>query len=241
MSINQVRELIDKSNQIVVLAGTQMILESGLKGVRQEEEAYDIEKKYGYSPEEIVTEEFLNRRSSVFYQYYREDILDMNHLHPTKAHEAIARLEQRGKLRAVITRSVYGLNKMAGIKNVIELHGSVYRNYCPKCGKQYGPEYIVNSKDVPKCEKCRVMLTPGIALYGSAIDNGLISMTAEAVCHADMLMIVGSSTHSNLTQYLLQYYNGCGLVTINHQPGPGDELANYTLYGSCQEILSQLM
>lgn len=241
MSIEMVRDLIEKSNDIVVLAGTQMILESGLKGVRQEESAYDIEQKYGYSPEEIVTEEFLNRRSAMFYQYYREEILDMEHLHPTKAHEAIARMEEKKKLRAVITRSVYGLNRMAGVQNVIELHGSVHRNYCPKCGKQYGPDYIAQTKGIPRCEKCCVMLTPGIALYRSAIDNGLISKTADAVSKADLLMIVGSSTHSTLTQYLLQYYNGCSLVTINHQPGPGDELAHYVLYGSCQEILSQLV
>lgn len=241
MAIEQVRSLINDCNRIVVLSGSKVMFESGLKGVRQEEYAYDVESKYGYSPEEIVTAEFLNRRSDLFYRYYREDILDMEKLRPNEAHYAMAELEKRGKLLSVITRSVYGLHNMAGVTRIIELHGSIHRNYCKKCGRVYGPQYIADSRDIPRCEHCRIMLTPGIALYGSAIDNGMITRCADVVSNADMLMIVGASTRSNLTSYLLRYYNGKNLVTINDGPGEGDETADYTLYGSCCSIMPQLM
>lgn len=241
MVIEQVRDLIKNCSKIVILSGSKVMFESGLKGIRQEEHAYDVESKYGYSPEEIVTEEFLNRRTDLFYRYYREDILDMKNLKPNAAHYAMAELERQGKLLSVITRSVYGLHNMAGVTKIVELHGSVHRNYCKKCGRVYGPQYIADSGDVPRCEQCRIMLTPGFALYGKTIDNGLITKCAEAVSNADMLLVVGSSTRSNLTSYLLRYYNGKNLVTINDKPGEGDELADYTLYGNCSEIMPQLV
>lgn len=164
----------------------------------------------------------------------------MEKLKPNEGHYAISRLEERGKLLSVITRNVYGLHSLAGVTKVIELHGSVHKNYCPKCGRVYGPQYIVDAGDIPRCEQCRVMLTPGLALYGTTVDNGLISRAAEAVSNADMLLIVGSSTRSTLTRYLLQYYNGKNLVTVNDKPGEGDELADYTLYGNCGEILGKV-
>lgn len=241
MALEQVRNLISECNKIVILSGSKVMFESGLKGVRQEEYAYDVESKYGYSPEEIVTEEFLNRRSDLFYRYYRDDILNMDKLKPNAAHYAMAELEKQGRLLSVITRSVYGLHNMAGVTKIIELHGSVHRNYCKKCGRVYGPWHIADAGDIPRCEQCRIMLTPGIALYGNTIDNGLITRCAEAVINADMLLIVGTSTRSTLTSYLLRYYNGKNMVTINDKQGEGDEMADYTLYGSCSEILPQLV
>lgn len=241
MCYDQVRQLMKDSNRIVILSGSAMVYECGLKGVRQEAQAYDIEERYGYSPEEIASIEFLNRRVDIFYKYYKNEIIDLDKMNPGIAHQAIAELEKRGKLKAVITRTVYGLHAKAGIHKVIELHGNVNRNRCPKCGKIFDAAYVAHSVGTPVCDCCKVILKPGIALYGENMDNGLMTQAAEAVKNCDMLMIVGNSTHSNLTRYALQYYSGNRLVTINEKPALGDECANYTIYGKCSEILPRLV
>lgn len=241
MCYDQVRQLIKESNKIVVLSGSALYFECGLKGVRQEECAYDIEARYGYSPEEIASIEFLNRRVNTFYKYYREEVIDLEHMRPNQAHWAIAELEKQGKLSAVITREVYGLHQMAGVHKMMELQGNVNKNICPKCRRRYEAEYVVKSDVAPVCENCRVILKPGITLYGEPMNNGLMTKATEAVENCDMLLIIGNSTQSNLTSFLLQYYKGDRLVTINDKPAVGDECANYTLYGECEEILAKLV
>lgn len=239
--INKVRELIDSSNRIVVLSGLKTTLEAGLNGVRQEARAYDIESQYGYSPEEIATTEFLMRRVNLFYQFYKEEILDMDKMFPTEAHKAIARLEQRGKLLAVVTRSVYSLYQMAGINHVIELHGSVQKNTCTKCGRVYPADYIKKAEGIPLCESCKIVLKPGFALFGETIDNGKISQVADCVGQADLLLIAGSTVESYLSRYVLQYYKGNRLVLVNDQENLSDKKADYVLYGLCKDILPQII
>ena len=241
MCYDQVRQLIKDSDRIVVLSGSAMMYECGLRGVRQEAYAYEVEEKYGYSPEEIASIECLNRRVDTFYRYYKNEIIDLDKMHPGTAHRAIAELEKRGKLKAVITREVYGLHKKAGIQSVIELHGNVDSNRCPRCGKRFGADYVASQPGTPLCDCCKVILKPGIALYGEAMDNGLMSKAAEMVQQSDMLLVVGNSTQSNLTRYVLQYYTGRRLVTINETPEPGDEAADYAIYGRCDEILPKLV
>lgn len=239
--INRVREMIDGSNNIVILSGSKTDLEAGLYGVRQESRAYDIENKYGYSPEEIATSDFFMRRVGLFYQFYKEEILDIEHIKPTETHHAAARLFKRGKLLTVVTRTSYGLYQMAGIDKIIELHGNINENQCPKCGKHYSAQYIKDSEGIPVCEQCKIVLRPGFALFGENIDNGKISKTADCVGRADMLLIVGASVDSYLSRYMLQYYQGDRLILINDERSASDVKANYILYGKCKDILPKLI
>lgn len=239
--IQIVQNLIKECNNIVVLSGLKLVLEAGLYGVRQEERAYDIEAKFGFSPEEIATTEFLNRRVDLFYRYYKEEILDLDKMVPTPSHYAIAKLEQQGKLLTVVTRTIYGLFQSAGVHNIIELHGNANENTCPKCGRHFPADYIANSKGVPVCENCKVVLRPGFALFGEAIDNGKISMVADQVSKADMVIVAGTTLDSYLARYALQYYQGDKLVLIHDIESLEDKRANYVIYGSCKDILPQII
>lgn len=239
--IEIVRGLIRDCNQIVILSGLKVMQEAGLHGVLQEERAYDIELKYGYSPDEIVTSEFLNRRVDKFYKYYKHEILNMDKTNPTKTHYAVAELEKRGKLLTVVTRTIYGLYQMAGVRNIIELHGSANENSCPKCGKIFSAEYIAQSKGTPICDTCKVILKPGFALLRETVDNGKVSKVAENVSKADVLIIAGARVDSDLAKYSLQYYKGDKLVLINDKEDSTDKRADYILYGRCEDIFPQII
>lgn len=239
--LEKVKELIQQSNKIAVLGGIQVELEAGMNGVRAEHMAYEIEEKYGYSPEEIITPSFLSKKVDVFYDYYRNVILDREKMVPQGVHKAIYRLEQQGKLVAVTTRSVYGLYEKAGVHNFISLHGLVNHNRCPRCGREYGAEYIMNSTGAPECADCRVIIKPGFSLIGEMVDNGRMTACANSIQKADMLLVVGAALNSPLCRFMIQYYSGDRLVVISNKEVPGDERANYQLYGNCSEIMEQLV
>lgn len=239
--LEKVKELIKESNSIAVLGGIQIETEAGMNGVRAEHLAYETEEKYGYSPEEIVTPTFLSKRVDTFYKYYKEVILDREKMVPTGAHKALAKLDAQGKISKITTRSVYGLYIKAGVKNVISLHGTVNLNSCPRCGKIYDAYYILDAKGTPRCEDCQVFLRPGFSLFGEMIDNGKISDCANAIASSDMLLVVGAALTSPLCRYMLKYYEGNKLVLISNKPAPGNERANYALYGNCSEIMEKLV
>ena len=238
--VNVVKQLVDQSDHIVVLSGSAIDREAGLYGAFQEERAYDIEARFHYSPEEIATERFWSTRSDLFFKYFREYIVDQEKLQPQAAHRAIRNLELRGKLSAVVTRSIYGLHQMAGINRVIELHGSIHRCSCPRCGRVYPLDYIMNSYGVAHCEQCRVVLKPGFSMFRDNVDNGKISQVAEAITHADMLIIAGPSADSRLAQYMMQYYQGDRLVLINAGEHNVSKEVNYVIDGSSNEILPRI-
>ncbi|MDD6208664.1 MAG: hypothetical protein PUB10_09110 [Clostridiales bacterium] len=238
--VNVVKQLVDQSDRIVVLSGSAIDREAGLYGAFQEERAYDIEARYHYSPEEIATERFWSTRSDLFYKYFRDYIVDKDKLQPQPSHWAIRNLEKRGKLSTVVTRSIYGLHQMAGIHNVIELHGSIHQCSCPRCGRVYPLDYILNSHGAAHCEQCRIVLKPGFSMYGDNVDNGKISMVAEAVSHADMLIMAGPSPDSRLAQYVIQYYQGDRLVMIHSLEHNVSNEVDYDIYGSPNEILPKI-
>lgn len=238
--IDTVRGIVRDSNNVVVLSGLKLMQESGLKGIREDEQTYEVETKFGYTPDEIMTTDFLMKRVDMFYEFYREYILDFEHMHPTPAHYAMASLEQQGKLSAVITRTVMGLHQMAGIYNVIELYGNVQINKCTRCGKEYPINYIAEQKPVPRCEHCGIPLKPGMALFGERLDNGKMSKSIEKVSHADVLILAGTSITSYMSKWLLPYYEGEKLIVVKSQQEHSDEQANYKLYGKCMDILPQI-
>lgn len=235
--LDKMKDLIQKSDHIVLVSGLGVVREAGLNGVRAEHIAYDIEQKYGYDNDEIISSMFLSKRVELFYQYYQEIILNKE-MKPTPVHEGAAKLEKAGKLDAVIKRTVYPMYDQVGCKNIIDLHGSVEDNYCPNCGKFYGSEFIRNAKGLPLCTDCSVPLRPGFALLGEMVDNGKMSQACDAVENADLLLVVGTSLTSPLCVHLIKYYKGKKMLLINNQETVGDERANYRAYGKLGELFS---
>ena len=234
-SLKAMRKLTRESDHIVLISGLGVARAAGLNGVRAEHIAYDIEQKYGYSNDEIISSMFLSKRVEIFYQYYKEIILNCA-LQPTSIHEGALRLQQAGKLDAIVKRTVYPLYEMAGCDDVIELHGSVEKNYCPNCGKVYGSDFIRHAVGIPSCTKCGVPLRPGFTLLGEMVDNGKISAAANAVENADLLLIVGTSIRSPLCLNLTKYYKGDKMLLLNTHEMVGDDRANYRAYGDLCEL-----
>ncbi|MCX4326958.1 MAG: NAD-dependent deacetylase [Lachnospiraceae bacterium] len=231
-NLEMIKNIIKNGSNIVILGGIEVMMEAGLNGVRAEHIAYDIEQKYGYSNDDIVSSLFFSRRVDIFYDYYKEIILNKEKLEPTSVHEDVAKLQRYGKVDTVITRMVYSLYQKAGCDRVIELHGSVEQNRCPACGKIFGQDYIRNAKNVPLCDTCNVPLRPGFALLGEMIDNGKITQASCAVERANILMVLGASIRSPLCRYIIKYYSGDKVILLNKEEAPGDDRADYRAYGN---------
>ncbi len=238
-SLNKIHEIISKSDHVVVLSGLGVVLEAGLNGVRGEHIAYDIEQKYGYANDEIISSMFYSRRVDVFYQYYKDIILNKP-LEPTPVHEGIMKIQEANRLDAVITRTTYSLHKKAGCECVIELHGSVEENPCPNCGKIFGAEYIKKAAGIPLCDECGIPLRPGFTLLGETVDNGKMTMACNAVEEADVLLVIGAGLNSALCRHLLKYYKGNKMIVLNDEESIGDEKANYQAYGNLGEMVSEI-
>lgn len=234
--LDKIKEILQTSENIVLVSGSEAMRETGLNGIRAEHIAYDIEEKYGYSSDEIVSSLFLSRQAGKFYDFYKQVILNKTDVELTEVFKAAAKLEEKGKLSAVVTRMVYGLYQKAGCRNVVELYGSAEENRCPACGRVYDSRYIKESSGIPKCEECEVMLRPGFSLYGEMIDNGRLTKACDAIEYANVLLVVGTSLNSQTWASMLRYYEGDKLILINTEEASGDDRANYRAYGNLSEI-----
>ena len=164
-------QILKESTYTTVLSGYAMLEESGYPAIRDGEASYDIEQKYGYSADEMFSSSFYSTRTEQFFRFYRDEILSALDKPPGKCFYEMAELERRGLIHSIITRRVFGLPESAGCRNVINLHGSVYENYCQRCGRKYPVEYIRNSKRVPLCENCNTTIRPKVCLFGEMVDN----------------------------------------------------------------------
>ena len=212
-SIQTLKEWIDGSDNIVFFGGAGVSTESGIKDFRSVDGLYH--EKYDYPPETILSHTFFMRKTEDFYKFYRDKLL-LEGIKPNKAHERLALLEKRGKLKAVITQNIDGLHQMAGSKEVMELHGSVLRNYCMKCGKFHDVEDIKAQSGVPKCE-CGGIIKPDVVLYEEGLDNMTITKSIQYISNADVLIIGGTSLVVYPAAGLIDYYRGKKLVLINMQ------------------------
>jgi NAD-dependent deacetylase len=235
---DKVKEIIEKSNNVVVLSGINVIREIGLNGVRAEHIAYEIEEEYGYSNEEIASSAFFARRGPIFYDYIKKIALNVDDPQPTVVHKSIRQLQQRGKVKHIITRTVYEMYEKAGCEGVIDMHGSLEKNKCPVCGKIFGMKYLKQAKSTPQCDVCQIPLRPGVTLIGEQVDNGKVTDACNYAEQADVLLAIGASVRDPMCEYLERYYTGDKLVLINTEEKHGDERANYRLYGNISEIVS---
>ena len=235
MDINKLQEIIDKSNFLVVFTGAGVGTLSGLKDFRSNDGLY--KEKLDYPPEYYLSSDCFYHNTKLFYDYYRKN---MNFLdtEPNIVHKYLKKLEDNKKLKAVITQNIDGLDKKAGIKNVLEIHGTIYKNHCIHCNKEYGPQIIFENLDIPQC-KCGGLIKPQVTLYGESLPE-CFNDAIDYISKADTLIILGTSLTVNPAAYLVNYFKGNNLVIINKQKTPYDYKADLVINESLSDIFTKL-
>lgn len=235
-TLEQLQNVIDNSKRIVFFGGAGVSTESGIPDFRSVDGLYN--QKYDYPPEQILSHTFFMHNTEEFYRFYRDKMLSLDKK-PNKAHLKLAELERAGKLTAVVTQNIDGLHQAAGSKKVYELHGSVLRNYCMKCGKFYPAEYIKNSKGIPKCE-CGGVIKPDIVLYEEGLDDSTVSEALRAIQTADTLIIAGTSLTVYPAAGFIRYFKGDNIVLINRDETPFDGKADLVFHEKVGELLDKI-
>ena len=237
---DRLKKIIDRSDSIVFFGGAGVSTESNIPDFRSEKGLYSAQQQYGCSPEEILSHTFFMRRMKTFFDYYKKNLIYLD-AKPNKAHLAIAHLEEKGKLKAVVTQNIDGLHQKAGSKNVYELHGSVLRNYCMDCGSFYDVEYIMNEDNckegIPHCSKCGGVVKPDVVLYEETLDESCMMGAINAISRADTLIIGGTSLVVYPAAGLIRYFNEDNLVLINKQTTPYDSRADLVINDSIGKVM----
>lgn len=227
------QSMIDESSRIVFFGGAGVSTESGIPDFRSADGLYS--QKYRYPPEQIISHSFFMRDTEEFYRFYRDRMI-YPEARPNAAHLKLAELERAGNLTAVITQNIDGLHSAAGSQNVIELHGSVHRNHCMKCGKPFGLEYILSVPGVPRCN-CGGIVKPDVVLYEEPLDEDCINRAINAISEADMLIIGGTSLAVQPAAGLIRFFNGRRLAVINKTPTSADDEADIVINAIIGEAL----
>ena len=236
--LQQLQDMISESDNIVFFGGAGVSTESGIPDFRSVDGLYH--QQYDYPPETILSHTFYRRNPEEFYRFYRNKMLCLD-AKPNDAHKKLAELEAAGKLKAVVTQNIDGLHQKAGSKKVLELHGSVLRNYCERCGKFFDAEYILNSEGIPKCDDCGGSIKPDVVLYEEGLDQRTITESIEAISAADMLIIGGTSLVVYPAAGLVDYYRGNKLVLINKSVTSMDSKADLVISDSIGKVFRQIV
>ena len=237
MSYDSLQAMVSESSRIVFFGGAGVSTESGIPDFRSVDGLYN--QKYDYPPETILSHTFFMRKPEEFFRFYRDKMLPLD-ARPNKAHLKLAEWEKEGKLLAVVTQNIDGLHQSAGSKKVYELHGSIHRNYCMKCGKFFPPEYIRDSKDaVPVCP-CGGRIKPDVVLYEEGLDNDVVSGAVHAIAQADLLIVAGTSLTVYPAAGLIRYFRGKHMVLINRDATPMDSECDLVIHDKVGEVLSSL-
>lgn len=230
--VTRLKEYVQECHSIVFFGGAGVSTESGIPDFRSTDGLYHQE--WAYPPETILSHSFFVRNTEEFYRFYKKKMICLD-AKPNAAHWKLAQLEKEGKLSAVVTQNIDSLHQMAGSKRVYELHGSVHRNYCQKCGKFYDASYILESEGVPRCE-CGGLIKPDVVLYEEGLDDRTIRGSVNAISQADMLIIGGTSLAVYPAAGLIDYFEGKHLVVINRTPTPRDGSADLLIQGNIGEV-----
>ncbi|MBQ7646741.1 MAG: NAD-dependent protein deacylase [Clostridia bacterium] len=236
--IETFKKAVEKSKSIVFIGGAGVSTESGIPDFRSSGGVYS-NKKYGLSPEEMISHDYFMYSPEGFYDFYKKEMLFPD-AKPNDAHKGLAHLENEGKLKAVVTQNIDGLHQAAGSKAVYELHGSVHRNYCMKCHKFFPLSYIMKSDGVPYCDKCGGLIKPDVVLYGESLDQDILMGSCDAISKADMLIIGGTSLVVYPAASLYRYFSGDTLVVINKSETQADRLANIVINDSIGKVFRSL-
>ena len=230
------KALVEESPNIVFFGGAGVSTESGIPDFRSKDGLYH--QKYDYPPEQILSRTFFDLKTEEFYRFYRDKLNSLRY-EPNITHYKLAEMERQGKLRAVVTQNIDGLHQKAGSKKVLELHGSVLRNYCMKCGKFHSAEVVFDSKGIPRCE-CGGIIKPDVVLYEESLDNRVIEQSINAISQADMLIVAGTSLTVYPASGLINYFRGENLVLINRDATPYDGKADLVINESLGKVFSAI-
>ena len=234
--LETLRAWVEESSNIVAFTGAGVSTESGVKDFRSKDGLYS--QKFDYPPETIISHSFYLQNPEYFFRFYREKMMPLE-VEPNITHYTLAKWEQEGRLRAVVTQNIDGLHQKAGSKRVYELHGSILRNYCTRCGKFYPAEFVKNAPGVPRCD-CGGIVKPDVVLYEEGLNQKVVEGALEAICQADLLLVAGTSLTVYPAAGFLRYYAGNRLVLINRDPTPYDDRANLVFHDSLGSVLSKL-
>ena len=247
-NIDKLKDIIQGSDNIVFFGGAGVSTESNIPDFRSEKGLYHAQQKYKNSPETMLSHSFFMNKTDTFFEYYKENLIYAD-AKPNDAHKALAKLEKMGKLKAVITQNIDGLHQMAGSKIVYELHGSVLRNNCMKCGAFYDMDYVMEQKNckdkegilslIPRCEKCGGIVKPDVVLYEEALDDKVITGAVEAISKADTLIVGGTSLVVYPAAGLINYFRGTNLILINKSQTQYDSRANLVICDAIGRVLKE--
>ena len=233
--IQKLQQIIDTHNRIVFFGGAGVSTESGIPDFRSQDGLYN--QQYRYPPETIISHSFFVRDTDEFYRFYKDKML-ITEVEPNAAHRKLAELEAAGKLTAVVTQNIDGLHQKAGSRNVYELHGSIHRNYCMKCGKFFDTQYIMAAPGTPRCDACGGLVKPDVVLYEEGLDSAVINGAVNAIREADCLIIGGTSLVVYPAAGLIDYFGGDKLVLINKSPTSRDRMADLVISAPIGEVFA---
>lgn len=234
--IQQLKQLVNESNNIVFFGGAGVSTESGIPDFRSKDGLYN--QKYDYPPEEILSHTFFIKHTEEFYKFYKDKMNSLKY-EPNITHIKLAQLESKGKLKAIITQNIDGLHQKAGAKNVYELHGSVLRNYCMKCKKFYDAKYVFSSKGIPTCT-CGGIVKPDVVLYEEGLDENTLEKSIISIINADLLIVAGTSLTVYPASGLINYFRGKNLVLINRDATPFDNRANLVINETLGRVFKEI-
>ena len=234
--LDTLKTWVDEAQRIVFFGGAGVSTESGIPDFRSVDGLYN--QKFKYPPETIISHSFFERKPEEFFEFYKEKMLPLG-FEPNVTHKVLARWEREGKLSAVVTQNIDGLHQKAGSRNVLELHGSVLRNYCVRCHKSYSAEFVKNSKGVPLCD-CGGIVKPDVVLYEESLDQDVMYRAAKAISEADLLIVAGTSLTVWPAAGMIRYYRGRRLVLINRDATPYDDEADLVLHEKLGEVFREL-
>ncbi len=235
-AFDTLKQWVDESERIAFFGGAGVSTESGIPDFRGVDGLY--RQKYAYPPETILSREFFEHNPEEFYRFYREKILILD-AEPNPAHRKLAEWEAKGRLNGVVTQNIDGLHQKAGSKRVFELHGSIHRNFCTRCGKSYSAEWVASTAGVPKCA-CGGIVKPDVVLYGESLDDAVMRGAMHAIAHADLLIVGGTSLSVYPAAGLIDWYAGSRLVLVNRTPTPRDGRANLILRDPIGQVFQRL-
>ena len=231
------KELINESNNIVFFGGAGVSTESGIPDFRSKDGLYN--QQYKYPPEEILSHTFFINNTDEFYSFYKAKMNSLKY-QPNITHIKLAELENKCKLKAVVTQNIDGLHQKAGSKVVYELHGSVLRNYCMKCNKFYDANYVFNSNDIPRCN-CGGIIKPDVVLYEEGLDQNTIAKSIDAISKADVLIISGTTLVVQPAASFINYYRGNKMILINLSEVPNEDRIDYVVHCKAGEVFTKLI
>ena len=235
-NIDKLIKYIKESKRIVFFGGAGVSTESGLKDFRSKDGLYN--EKYDYPPEEILSHHFFIEKTLEFYKFYK-DKLDIGNLNYNITHDVLAKLENTGKISSIITQNIDGFHQMAGSKKVLELHGSIHRNYCMDCGKFYDKDYVFKSSSIPKCT-CGGIIKPDVVLYEEGLDNNIIKEAISEIEKCDLLIIGGTSLNVYPAASFIRYFRGKYMVLINRDKTNYDNLCDLVIHDSLGKVFNKI-